>query len=180
LARKAFVELCAEAQASDDSVGVRLLTDIQQIFEAQNVDRLSSADLATNLAAIETSPWGEWSHGKPLSAAKLARLLRPYGVVPHSIRIGDKTPKGYEREDFLDSFRRYLRTVDNPSPSFPRSQSATEQQGNSGGSLRESSKRNTTTDVAAEECENSNKNAAGCGVAPSSAPEETGEMEEEI
>ena len=49
------------------------------------------------------------ANGKPLSAAKLSRLLGPFGIVPRSIRMVDKTRKGYEREDFQDAFRRYLR-----------------------------------------------------------------------
>ena len=77
IAREALVELCSSAQARDESIGVRLLADIKDIFKDGDVDRIPSADLAAALAEIETSPWGEWGKaGKPISAAKLARLLR--------------------------------------------------------------------------------------------------------
>lgn len=107
-ARLALVELCAEAQADDKSVRVRLLTDIRQIFTDRAETRISSADLVEALAAIETSPWGEWSKGKPLSAPKLARLLGPLEIAPDSVRFGDSTRKGYLLSDFEDAFSRYL------------------------------------------------------------------------
>ena len=111
ITRKTLVELCTEARQSDDSKGVRLLSDIRQVFESRNVDKISSAELAEALAAIETSPWAEWSHGKPITAPKLARLLRPYEVTPHKIRTGDHTLQGYQRADFEDAFTRYLPSV---------------------------------------------------------------------
>jgi len=79
------------------------------VFDLLGADKLPSAALTDALAAIETSPWGEWSHGKPLSAPKLARLLRPFGVTPRTIRIGAETSKAYELADFEDAFKRYLR-----------------------------------------------------------------------
>jgi hypothetical protein len=148
-ARRALVELCTEAQAADDSTGKLLLADIRQIFEQRGVDRLPSAELASELAEIETSPWGEWSHGKPLSVAKLARLLRPFGIAPHSVRVGDKTPKGYEREDFRDAFKRYLRIVDTVPAATPAPQRATPQQANTGADFSAFSKRNSDADYAA-------------------------------
>jgi Protein of unknown function (DUF3631) len=38
----------------------------------------------------------------------LAAMLRPFGIRPHSIRIGQSTPKGYMWKDFEDAFARYL------------------------------------------------------------------------
>src|SRR5207253_7475335 len=54
-ARRALVELCAEAQAADDSTGKLVLTDIRQVFDGQGVDRIGSTDLAYLLSDIETS-----------------------------------------------------------------------------------------------------------------------------
>jgi len=108
-ARHSLVELCAEAQAGDQSVGVRLLCDIRQIFDERGTDRISSADLVGALNEIETSPWSEWSHGKPLTAPKLARMLARYEIAPGTIRVESRTPKGYYRKDFEDAFARYIR-----------------------------------------------------------------------
>jgi hypothetical protein len=111
VARGALVSLCVEAQGGDDSVGYTLLSDIQQIFNDSQADRIATADLVSALTEVETSPWGEWNHGKPISQAKIARLLRPFEIVPHNVRIGEKVLKGYERQDFEDAWKRYLRSV---------------------------------------------------------------------
>ena len=117
--RQSLIALCVEAQAADSSIGVQLLADIRRIFNVRGVARLASADLAAALCEIETSPWAEWSHGKPITPGKLARLLSSYEIKPHSVRIGDKTPKGYQREDFEDAWSRYLRTSRVTSPHLP-------------------------------------------------------------
>jgi hypothetical protein len=170
VARRAIVELCAGAQAADDSIGKLLLADIRQIFDAQGVDKIGSTDLAYLLSEVETSPWGEWSQGKPLSAAKLARLLKPFEIFPHSVRMDDKTPKGYEREDFQDAFRRYLRGEDRPLPASPAFQSATPQQANAGAGFDDLSKCNRVPDVAASIWEKPSAYKPCCGVALSTLP----------
>ena len=160
--RCALVELCAEAQALDVSIGKLLLSDILEVFESAKVDRLTSAELVASLNEIETSPWAEWTHGKPLTPIRLARLLRGYSVVPHSIRIGEKTPKGYERKDFKDALLRYLRITDTPG-----SQSATTQLTNNNADSSGFSKRNMKAGVAGLECEILNENDPCRGVAAS-------------
>jgi hypothetical protein len=109
--RSALIDLCTQAQAADGSIGVQLLGDIRQIIGARADDRISSADLAAALCEIETFPWAEWSHGKPMTAGKLARLLGRYDIVPRTIRLVEKTAKGYLRDDFADAWSRYLPTT---------------------------------------------------------------------
>jgi hypothetical protein len=176
-ARRALIELCAEAQALDISIGKLLLSDILQIFEAAGVDRLSSAELVAALLDVETSPWSEWSRGKPLTPSRLARLLRGYLISPHSIRIAEKTPKGYEREDFRDAFLRYLRIMDAFGP-----QSATAQKSNTDAGSGGFSKRNMELGVAGREHEIPNENAAcgGVAVSQSAAAKCDAGMEEDL
>jgi hypothetical protein len=107
-ARKAIVTLCGEAQAEDQSSGVRLLQDVRGIFAERQVDEISSAELSEALAQIETSPWGEWSKGKPISTAKLARLLKPFEVYPDRIGDRDSRIRGYKVSQFQDAFSCYL------------------------------------------------------------------------
>lgn len=111
LARTSLVSLCVEAQDNDDSIGVRLLSDVRDIFEAKAVDRIASMELAKALAEIETSPWSEWSKGKPITPNKVAKLLKPYDIHPHPVRDEEEVFKGYKRVDFADAWSRYL-----PSP----------------------------------------------------------------
>jgi hypothetical protein len=117
-ARQALVELCTSADAEDLSPGVRLLTDIADIFIAENADRISSATLVEELVGIDTSQWAEWgkSH-KPITQHALAKLLKKFNsyngkkIDPRTIRIADTTPRGYYRKDFVDAWKRYTPNV---------------------------------------------------------------------
>jgi Protein of unknown function (DUF3631)/Bifunctional DNA primase/polymerase, N-terminal len=108
-ARARGVVLCAEAAGSgEQSARVLLLADVRVIFAERRVDRLASAELVEALVAIEGSPWAEWKAGKPITANSLARLLAPFTIAPETIRVGDRTPKGYQLARFEDAFTRYL------------------------------------------------------------------------
>jgi putative DNA primase/helicase len=171
--RRALIELCAEAQAADSSIGVQLLKDIQQVFDTRGVDRLASEDLAAAVCEIETSPWAEWSQGKPLTKGKLSRLLKPFEVYPDTIRVEEKTLRGYMVDWFQEAFRRYLRAESSSSSPCSIPQSATMQQ--AGGSPNvfndlasesgDFSKRNSGNDAAVQNGEKPNKNMACCVVA---------------
>jgi putative DNA primase/helicase len=113
-ARDALINLCVGAQAQDESVGFRLLTDIRGIFFSVDGDNeplqflveISSTDLVEQLVKVETSPWSEWSKGKPLSPARPARLLKPFEIYPGQIENGKA--RGYKLSQFEDAFSRYL------------------------------------------------------------------------
>jgi hypothetical protein len=58
---------------------------------------------------MEDAPWAEWGRAeKPISAIKMAAILKHYEIAPHAIRDGEKVFKGYERDDFKDAWNRYL------------------------------------------------------------------------
>jgi hypothetical protein len=105
-ARKSLKKLCGEAQGDDDSIGVKLLSDIKCIFTGEKADEIPSGELCEALAKIETSPWGEWVKGKPLSPAKLARLLKPFDIFPGQIKNG--LARGYKLNNFQEAFSLYL------------------------------------------------------------------------
>jgi putative DNA primase/helicase len=93
----------------DGSIGVMLLTDIRDIFAARGVDRLASDILAKALATIEGHPWAEWGRNeKAITPTGVARLLKRYAIVPDSVRIGGRTPKGYRLDQFAEAFSAYL------------------------------------------------------------------------
>jgi len=130
-ARQALVELCAEGRSADDSIGKRLLSDIRDIFKERGVvERIASVDLAGALAQVETSAWGEWTNGKPITTNRLARLLRPFGIEPRKVREGPGTFRGYYVEAFLDSFARYLPPEEAPEAPIPPSQPEQVEQAN--------------------------------------------------
>lgn len=89
--------------------GVLLLKDIREIFYRNEADRLPTVGLLSALAGNEESPWSTWSNGKGLDARGLARLLRPFKIGSHNLRMDDRTiPKGYERVDFEEVWATYL------------------------------------------------------------------------
>lgn len=148
-ARGALIELCGEAQAADDSIGVQLLRDIKAIFSLRGADRLPSAELAAALAEVEGSPWGEWTHGKPLTASRLARLLKRYEIAPGTIRVSEATHKGYLLSQFEDAFKRYSL--------YPPFQKVTPSQPNIDAGASDFSKGNTKDDVTFQKPDKSNE-----------------------
>lgn len=110
-ARAALVELLTGTVAEDQSVGVGLLADIRAAFSLTGRDRLATGELLGRLTQDESLPWGEFSNGRALTPIGLARLLKPFGIIPGTIRLEKGTAKGYLRESFADAWTRYL-----PSP----------------------------------------------------------------
>lgn len=107
LAREAALGLMQDAD-DELSQDVRLLIDTKSVFDTREVDRIASADLCADLAKIEGAPWAEMKNGKAITPNRLARRLKEFRIVPGTIRIGDETPKGYQRHQFDDAFRRYI------------------------------------------------------------------------
>lgn len=117
-ARAALIKLCA--QEEDASIGVTLLGDIKTIFDARQVDKLTTEAILDGLVEIEDSPWAlMWADdlNDPTivkAAAKLARMLKGYKrpdgerLKPRTIRIANQTPKGFHRSDFEEEWKRYL------------------------------------------------------------------------
>jgi len=106
-ARAAILKI-AGAAAEADSHRDTLLADIQAVFTATGRDRLSTAELLESLAGDDTKPWAAYNRGKPMIARQLAKRLEAYKIRPHTIRIGESTPKGFLLTDFSDTFARYL------------------------------------------------------------------------
>lgn len=92
----------------EEGRGIRLLADIRAVYTARSIDRIGSAELVEALVAIETSPWSDFNRGRPLTPALLARMLGGFRVTPATVRIGDRTPKGYCRSAFAEAWCRYL------------------------------------------------------------------------
>lgn len=105
-ARDAAISLSASRGQEDFSPAVRLLFDIWSIFEEKGVPSLPSTDLLSELRMIEDAPWATW-RGKGLDSYGLATFLKPFGVHHRKLRVGKRTPWGYEKADFLDAWRRY-------------------------------------------------------------------------
>lgn len=123
---KAIALSVSGAKQADEpnDMGILLLKDVREVFNQSQQDRLSTFDLLNALNLIDESPWARWSRGFPLDARKLARLLRPFGVVPHNLRLDDdRVVKGYERADFEEAWATYL-TQDSPATTLQGAENA--------------------------------------------------------
>ena len=116
IARSALVELCAGGDIADESNCIKLLAAIREIFETCGADRISTKDMLNALIERENDePWASWWESDITKgnvrgvAAKLARLLKPFDIIPETIREADGSrPKGYKLASFKDTFSRYL------------------------------------------------------------------------
>ncbi|MEY2427903.1 MAG: hypothetical protein QOJ40_788 [Verrucomicrobiota bacterium] len=107
LAREAAVGLSASAQESNPIAS--LLLDIFVIFTLAEAKQLFTRTMVDELNRRPGDrAWKEIRKGRPLTDLCLAQLLRPYGIRPRTIRIGENRAKGYLEDDFIDVFRRYI------------------------------------------------------------------------
>lgn len=90
------------------SVGNELLADIREIIEAKKLIKISTADLIGYLCDDDEKPWSTYNRGKRISPRQIAKYLKGYEIISHTIRIGGGTMKGYETEQFEEAFLRYL------------------------------------------------------------------------
>lgn len=106
-ARAAAVLLSGSTDDAE-SVGAMLLADLYGLFDDRGVDRLATADILADLTSREDRPWPEWSGGKALTPRGLAKLLKPFGIGPQTVRVGAELFKGYLKSAFEDAWPRYI------------------------------------------------------------------------
>lgn len=107
-ARAAAVELDGDTEVAEASWGIRLLTDLAEIFAGRSDDAIPSRELLEILNDLDESPWGGFRDSRGLDGRGLAHKLRPYDIRPTTFRDGAGTHKGYRREHLADAFTRYL------------------------------------------------------------------------
>jgi Protein of unknown function (DUF3631) len=114
-ARQAAVDLHRAQQRMEDSLQLVLLAAIREVFDAEGTDRMPSEKLCERLNGLPDVPWNAWSGrgSGGIRTGTLARLLRPFEILPASIRLTNasgpgSTAKGYKREWFDDTWRRHL------------------------------------------------------------------------
>lgn len=92
-----------------DDLSIELLRDISELItERVFTGPMRSARLTEHLVALEDRPWPECNRGKPLSANKLAFLLKPYGIRAATRRVNGNPAKSLTPDDFADAIARYL------------------------------------------------------------------------
>jgi len=171
LAREVAVALMGGRDGSE-SPGVQLLGDMKQIFVANSADRMSSAGIVAELVKLEDRPWPEYRNDRPITQNQLARLLRPFGVAPRSIRLENgSTPKGYFKTDLEEVWARYL----SQDPEGTSARAATPPQPCDANDLRQPGAATVDDGVAAENERNClpDKGCGGVAVPAGGAPRDT-------
>lgn len=100
--REAAVVLTKEASEEPPSIGVQLLTHLRTIFADH--DSRWTHELLGELHTMEDSPWTP----RNLTPRTLAKLMGEYGIEPVMIRRGDRTARGYYRDDFTQPWSWYV------------------------------------------------------------------------
>jgi hypothetical protein len=106
LAREAALGIMGRAQ-EQSPIGA-LLLDMCVAFLTESKERLFSREVVSGLMGIGQRPWSELLKRKPVTELWLAQQLRPYGIKPKTMRIEGKLGKGYQLEDCMETFRRYI------------------------------------------------------------------------
>lgn len=90
------------------TIGTELLSDIQKVFKEKKVDHISTADIINSLCTDDERPWKSYSKGFSITPRQLANKLKTYGIHSKTVRIGDDTAKGFEKDQFAEAFSRYI------------------------------------------------------------------------
>ena len=106
-ARHAAVALSQNGD-EQSSNAIKLLSDIRQIFSKIENERISTVELIEALCSDEERPWSTFKQGAKITARQVANMLHGFDIKSKSIRIYGRVIKGYELQDFEDSFQRYL------------------------------------------------------------------------
>jgi hypothetical protein len=90
----------------DDELAIQLLSDIRELMRQYRhiPSKVSSRDLVDQLKQLEFAPWATVTQGRPLTQAKLARLLRPFELFPRN----DGTAHVFDTAPLGEVFSRYL------------------------------------------------------------------------
>jgi putative DNA primase/helicase len=109
------IALALNGLAEDPSEAVMLLADIRKVFAACGLERIDTKSLLTALNRDGERPWQNFrDQVLGMTDRQVAALLALFDIRSETVRIGDKTPKGYKLEQFADAFERYLPPLPEP------------------------------------------------------------------
>src|SRR5205823_3283121 len=106
------------------SIKVELLMDMAEIMKGQ--DRMTSEDVVNALNQMADRPWGTWKRAKPITQVQVSRLVKGFDIKPTSVRIGDKTPKGYYTQEVVAALSRYAPATEPQHPQHEKNDNQVE------------------------------------------------------
>jgi hypothetical protein len=89
----------------EESYALELLRDIRKVWP-EGEEKVHTETLLHRLKDVEESPWADEKY--PLTANRLARMLRPFEVESRDVRIGETVKKGYVYGALKTVFGLYL------------------------------------------------------------------------
>jgi putative DNA primase/helicase len=108
-AREAAERLTRKGRLPSD--GVKLLTAIKTMFAESGKKVITSKAIVAELAKDPTDIWVAYNHGGTVTQRQIAHLLSAYDITPDTVHPSGRSsdsPKGYKREQFTDTWARYL------------------------------------------------------------------------
>lgn len=101
-AREAVIALAVD---DDESLNLRLLRDIKEVFGDR--DEMGTMELLAKLHALDGSPWQTFKHDG-LTAHALQHMLRSFDILPKRPRSHSGNVRGLVRAQFADAWDRWL------------------------------------------------------------------------
>jgi putative DNA primase/helicase len=102
---------------SERNLAIEVLNQIRAFFREQEpkygkseAEFQPTGDILEFLNSDDEAPWADWKSGdkKRLTAEKLSRILKPFGLKSDQHQIEGKRYRGYWRKDFQPVFDSYL------------------------------------------------------------------------
>lgn len=97
-----------DREMATQTPGVRLLSAVRDLFGETKASFLGTGNVIVYLIGREDGPWARWNRGEPITAEKVAGILRPYGVRPVLNQKLKPSCRGFYRSDFEEAWGRYL------------------------------------------------------------------------
>jgi hypothetical protein len=102
---------------SERNLAIEILSQVRTFFQeqeqkysAKEAEFQPSGDILEFLNFDDEAPWADWKSGdkKGLTAEKLSRILKPFGLKSAKHQAEGKRYHGYWRKDFQPVFEAYL------------------------------------------------------------------------
>lgn len=110
--RSALIALVPDDDDDGEALGTLMLRKLRQVFNGRTA--VATAEIVQEVNDDEQLPFGAFGKGTGLDGRGLARMLKPYGVRPRTVRTEHGTAKGYRAVDLAEAWDRYA-----PSSTLP-------------------------------------------------------------